>query len=244
MHRFFAPDIATTLTLPEEESHHCVRVLRLVEGDEIEVIDGAGALYHCRIVMAHAKHCGVEVVSQEACPQHWGSKIVIAVAPTKNLDRIEWMAEKCTEMGVDRITPLLCRHSERKVLKTERLHKILVAAMKQSLKAQLPRLDELTPIEDFIGETIAPQRFIAYCDESLPREERKSLAQVYDSRHDAVVMIGPEGDFDPQEVKAALMAGFVPVTLGESRLRTETAALMAVATMHTIKQVTSNEDNI
>lgn len=235
MHRFFAPDIAATLTLPEEESRHCVRVLRLVEGDEIEVIDGAGTLYNCRITMSHAKHCGVEIISQEACKPHWGSKIMIAVAPTKNLDRIEWMAEKCTEMGVDRITPLLCRHSERKVLKTERLHKILVAAMKQSLKAQLPQLDELMPIEDFLAEESDAQRFIAYCDESLPRDERKSLAQVYDPSRDAVVLIGPEGDFDPQEVDAALKAGFVPVTLGESRLRTETAALMAVATMHVIK---------
>ena len=237
MHRFFAPDIADSFTLPEEESRHCVRVLRLVEGDEIEVIDGTGILYRCRIVLAHAKHCGVEIVSQQACPPHWGSKIMIAVAPTKNLDRIEWMAEKCAEMGIDRITPLLCRHSERKVLKTERLHKILVAAMKQSLKAQLPQLDEMTPIEDYLAEESDAQRFIAYCDESLPREERKSLAQVYNPNLDAVVMIGPEGDFDPQEVAEALKAGFIPVTLGESRLRTETAALMAVATMHAILSV-------
>ena len=235
MHRFFAPDIATTLALPEEESRHCVRVLRLVEGDEIEVIDGDGILYHCRVALAHAKHCAVEILSQEQCPPHWGSKIMIAVAPTKNLDRIEWMAEKCTEMGIDRITPLLCRHSERKVLKTERLHKILVAAMKQSLKAQLPQLDELTPIKNVIDEPSDAQRFIAYCDESLPRNERHSLAQVYDPNRDAMVMIGPEGDFDPMEVEAALKAGFVPVTLGDSRLRTETAALMAVATMHTLK---------
>ncbi len=235
MHRFFAPDIATTLALPEEESRHCVRVLRLVEGDEIEVIDGEGTLYHCRVALAHAKHCAIEILSQELCPPHWGSKIMIAVAPTKNLDRIEWMAEKCTEMGIDRITPLLCRHSERKVLKTERLHKILVAAMKQSLKAQLPQLDELTPIKNVIDEPSEAQRFIAYCDESLPRNERHSLAQVYDPNRDAMVMIGPEGDFDPMEVEAALKAGFVPVTLGDSRLRTETAALMAVATMHTLK---------
>ena len=145
------------------------------------------------------------------------------------------MAEKCTEMGIDRITPLLCRHSERKVLKTERLHKILVAAMKQSLKAQLPHLDELTPIKNVIDEPSEAQRFIAYCDESLPRNERRSLAQVYDPNRDAMVMIGPEGDFDPMEVEAALKAGFVPVMLGDSRLRTETAALMAVATMHTLK---------
>ena len=237
MHRFFAPDIATTLTLPEEESRHCTRVLRLAEGDEIEVIDGEGTLYRCRIAMAHAKHCGVEIVDKQVVSPHWGAKIAIAVAPTKNLDRIEWMAEKCTEMGIDRITPLLCRHSERKVLKTDRLRKIVVAAMKQSLKAQLPLIDELTPIKAIIDEDFDGQRFIAYCDESLPRDERKSLAQVYDPSRDALVMIGPEGDFDPREVDEALRAGFVPVTLGESRLRTETAALMAVATIHTIKSI-------
>ena len=212
-------------------------MLRLAEGDEIEVIDGEGTLYRCRIAMAHAKHCGVELVDKQVVSPHWGTKIAIAVAPTKNLDRIEWMAEKCTEMGIDRITPLLCRHSERKVLKTDRLRKIVVAAMKQSLKAQLPLIDELTPIKAIIDEDFDGQRFIAYCDESLPRDERKSLAQVYDPSRDALVMIGPEGDFDPREVDEALRAGFVPVTLGESRLRTETAALMAVATIHTIKSI-------
>ena len=235
MHRFFAPDIVHTLTLPEEESRHCARVLRLVEGDEIEVVYGQGNIYRCSIALAHSKHCALNILDKVACAPHWGSGVHLAVAPTKNLDRIEWMAEKCTEMGIDRITPLLCRHSERKVLKTERLHKIMVAAMKQSLKAQLPQLDELTPVTQVIGEESGAQRFIAYCDESLPRSERKSLAQVYDPGRDAVVLIGPEGDFDPQEVEAALKAGFVPVTLGDSRLRTETAAIMAVATMHTIK---------
>ncbi len=236
MHRFFAPDIATTATLPEEESRHCTRVLRLVEGDEVEVIDGCGNLYRCRISLAHSKHCAVEILDRQQLSPHWGSRVELAVAPTKNLDRIEWMAEKCTEMGIDRITPLLCQHSERKVLKTERLHKILVAAVKQSLKAQLPQLDELTPIAHLIGENSNAQRFIAYCDESLPRNDRHSLAQVYDPGRDALVMIGPEGDFSPAEVQAALQAGFVPVTLGDSRLRTETAALAAIATMHAIKQ--------
>ena len=164
---------------------------------------------------------------------------MLAVAPTKNLDRIEWMAEKCTEMGIDRITPLLCRHSERKVLKTERLQKIIVAATKQSLKAQLPRLDELTTFMGYVDEDFDGQRFIAYCDESLPRSERRSLAQVYDPSRDAQIMIGPEGDFDHQEINAALKAGFQPVTLGDSRLRTETAALTAVAVIHTIKQLKS-----
>ena len=146
------------------------------------------------------------------------------------------MAEKCTEMGIDRITPLLCRHSERKVLKTERLHKILVAAMKQSLKAQLPQLDELTPFNSLIAEHSDAQRFIAYCDESLPRNERHSLAQVYEPSRDVVVLIGPEGDFSHDEIEAALQK-YVPVTLGNSRLRTETAALVACDIVSIVNQM-------
>lgn len=234
MHRFYAPQIAATLTLPEEESRHCARVLRMAEGDLIEVVDGSGNLYTCRITMAHAKHCTVEIVGQESVPPHWGHQIVIGISPTKNIDRVEWMAEKCTEMGVDRIVPLLCRNSERKVVKTERLDKILVAAMKQSLKAQKPKLDELTPLARLLAEPFTGDRFIAYVDPSLPRGERRNLAQVYRPGHDTMVIIGPEGDFDPVEVQAALQAGFVPVSLGESRLRTETAATFACALCHSL----------
>ncbi len=222
------------LTLPEEESRHCARVLRMAEGDLIEVVDGSGNLYTCRITMAHAKHCTVEIVGQESVPPHWGHQIVIGISPTKNIDRVEWMAEKCTEMGVDRIVPLLCRNSERKVVKSERLDKILVAAMKQSLKAQKPQLDELTPLARLLAEPFTGDRFIAYVDPSLPRGERRNLAQVYRPGHDTMVIIGPEGDFDPVEVQAALQAGFVPVSLGESRLRTETAATFACALCHSL----------
>lgn len=234
MHRFYAPQIAATLTLPEEESRHCARVLRMAEGDLIEVVDGSGNLYTCRITMAHAKHCTVEIVGQESVPPHWGHQIVIGISPTKNIDRVEWMAEKCTEMGVDRIVLLLCRNSERKVVKTERLDKILVAAMKQSLKAQKPQLDELTPLARLLAEPFTGDRFIAYVDPSLPRGQRLNLAQVYRPGHDTMVIIGPEGDFDPVEVQAALQAGFVPVSLGESRLRTETAATFACALCHSL----------
>ena len=234
MHRFYAPLLATTLTLPEEESRHCARVLRMAEGDTIEVVDGLGTLYTCRITMAHAKHCTVEIEGQESNPPHWKHQIVIGVSPTKNMDRIEWMAEKCTEMGVDRIVPLLCRNSERRVLKTERLDKILVSAMKQSLKAQKPQLDEMTPLMQLVSEPFEGDRFIAYIDHSLPRECRKDLAQVYRPGHDTMVIIGPEGDFDPDEVKAALDAGFIPVSLGESRLRTETAATFACSLCHAL----------
>ena len=219
MHRFYDPNIATTLQLSEEESKHCVRVLRLTEGDEIEVVDGAGNLYLCKIAMAHPKRCGVEIVEHKECPPHWGHQIVLCVAPTKNLDRI---------------IPLLCRNSERKVLKTERIQKILVSAMKQSLKAQLPQLDELTPFKQLMQMPFEGNKYIAYCDMMLPREQRRVLSKEYRPGTDTMIIIGPEGDFSPEEVAMALDAGFVPVSLGESRLRTETAAMFAVATCHAL----------
>jgi len=236
MHRFYCPDIADTLTLGEEDSKHCVKVLRMGEGDTIEVVDGNGNLYTCRISMAHPKRCAIEVLDKEQQPPHWGHRIVLAIAPTKNLDRIEWLVEKCVEMGVDRIIPLRCHNSERTVLKTERLKKIMVAAMKQSLKATLPQLDEMTSIMDVIAEGVEGTRCIAYCDAMLPREQRRGLPRVYRPGSDVMVLIGPEGDFSPEEVQAATAAGFVPVTLGESRLRTETAGLMAVASIHAMDQ--------
>ena len=232
MHRFYCPDIASTLTLGEEDSKHCVRVLRMGEGDSIEVVDGNGNLYTCRIATAHPKRCVVEVLGKQYQPPHWGHRIVLGVAPTKNLDRMEWLVEKCVEMGVDRIIPLRCHNSERTVLKIERLHKIMVAAMKQSLKATLPRLDEMTPVEQVIAEPFEGIRCMAYCDALLPREQRLTLAGACKPGTDTMVLIGPEGDFSPEEVQAAMAAGFLPVTLGESRLRTETAGMMAVAALH------------
>lgn len=233
MTQFYAPDIAQTLTLPEVESGHAVRVLRMKEGDELEVVDGCGNRHHCRITLAHHKRCGVEIIETTHSEPHWGHKIVLAIAPTKNLDRIEWVLEKCTEMGIDRIIPLRCRFSERKEVKTERLEKILVSAMKQSLKATLPQLDEMTPIADVIKTPFDGNKFIAYCDKSIPR---LLFAQEYKPREDTMIMIGPEGDFSPEEIKLALENGFVPVSFGESRLRTETAAVYACATCHAINQ--------
>lgn len=239
MHRAYAPDIATMPILPEDESHHCVKVLRLHEGDEIEVVDGRGVCYTCRITMAHPKRCAIEVLTSitEATKP---APIVLAVAPTKHLDRMEWMVEKCTEMGIDRLVPLLSRNSERRELKTERLRKIMVAAMKQSLHSTLPQLDEMTPVGRFIDTPFDGDRFIAYCDPMLPREHRRSLPQLLAPARPTLVMIGPEGDFEPGEVQAALQAGFIPVTLGNSRLRTETAAVKAVAAIHTVREMTTN----
>lgn len=233
MHRFYAPDIETSLTLPEIESQHAVRVLRLAEGDMIEVVDGKGTLFACRITLAHSKHCGVEILESIEAGTHWGNRIILCVAPTKNLDRIEWLAEKCTEMGIDRLIPIKCRYSERKELKTERLQKILVSAMKQSLKAVLPQLDEMTPVAEVINMPFEGQKYIAYCDDAV---DRRLLAKEYKPGEDVMILIGPEGDFSKEEVDAALNNGFVPVSLGESRLRTETAAVSACFACHTLNQ--------
>ena len=241
MHRFYCPDIADTLTLGEEDSKHCVKVLRMAEGTTIEVVDGNGNLYTCRITMAHPKRCAIEVLDEVSQSPHWGHQIVLAIAPTKNLDRIEWLVEKCVEMGVDRIIPLRCHNSERTVLKTERLKKIMVSAMKQSLKATLPQLDEMTPVERVFADSFSGSRFIAYCDEQLPREQRLTIASAYRPGDDAMVLIGPEGDFSPDEVQAAIHAGFLPVTLGDSRLRTETAGLMAIAAIHALDMAGSHK---
>lgn len=211
-----------------------MRVLRLKEGEEVEVVDGKGHLHLCHILNANAKNCAVEIVGTTDVKPHWGCRITVAIAPTKNMDRMEWMAEKVTEMGVDRIVPLLCRYSERKVLKTERLRKILVAAMKQSLKATLPQLDDLTPFDDFMKALPDGQRFIAYCDPAIPRRDfvKECLPE-----SDVTILVGPEGDFSQPEIRAALDAGFIPVSLGDSRLRTETAGVFACAAIHTINQL-------
>lgn len=233
MIQFYAPDIAESLTLPESDSAHAARVLRLKAGDEIQVIDGRGTAYTCRIVAPHQRHTLVEIIGSEPMPLPWRQELVIAVAPTKHLDRMEWFVEKAVETGVNRIIPILCRHSERRELKTERLEKIAVAAMKQSLKAVMPAIDPLTPVEQVIDGFADCQRFIAYCDRSIPR---RLLACRYKPLLPAIAMIGPEGDFDPTEIRRALDAGWDPVSLGPCRLRTETAALTALQTFHILDQ--------
>ncbi len=233
MIQFYAPDIQTTLTLPESDSQHAVKVLRLREGDTLDVIDGRGNRYSCRLVAAHPKHAAVEIVATEHVALYWEQHITVGVAPTKHLDRMEWMVEKLTEIGVNSIVPLLCDRSERKEIKVERLQKIAVAAMKQSLKAFLPKISPMTPIEAFLTECSANQRFIAYCDPAIPRHE---LVAKYRSRTDTAIIIGPEGDFSPREIEYALAGGWQPVTLGDNRLRTETAAIVACDTFHIIDE--------
>lgn len=230
---FYAPDIMTCPELPEEESGHAVRVLRHTVGDEIEVVDGAGTWYHCRISAAHPKHCSVEVMSTHP-DVHWEYGVELAVAPTKNLDRMEWWLEKATEMGLDRFIPLKCRFSERKELKVDRMRKIAISAMKQSLKATLPAIEEMTDIKHFLQEPFDGQKFIAHCMEDSPRQ---LLSHLIKKGQKVRVLIGPEGDFSPEEVKLAFDNGYLPVSLGDQRLRTETAALASVHTIHLINEL-------
>lgn len=233
MYLFYCPDIEMKQTLSEEESAHCVRVLRYSVGDEILITDGKGTTYTARITNPHPKHCDFEILSREKQEPHHAFHLHIAVAPTKNIERLEWAIEKCVEIGVNEITPLLCRFSERKQLRTDRLEKIILSAAKQSLTPYLPVLHELTPYDEFIkrqalsrNDERLSQKFIAHCY----KEDKRVLKDEIERGGDVLVLIGPEGDFSEQEVQDALALGFIPVSLGNSRLRTETAAVVACHT--------------
>ncbi len=228
MYLFYCPDIDIKHTLSEEESAHCVRVLRYTAGDEILITDGRGTTYTARITNPHPKHCDFEIIASEKQEKHHAFHLHIAIAPTKNIERMEWAIEKCVEIGVDEITPLLCRFSERKQLRTDRLEKIILSAAKQSLTPYLPVLHELTPYDSFVREQakLNQQNFIAHCY----KDEKRFLKDEMELSRDVLVLIGPEGDFSEKEVADALALGFVPVSLGNSRLRTETAAVVACHT--------------
>ena len=227
MHLFYTPDIATNLELPQEEAAHAIRVLRLAEGAEVRLTDGKGAFYRAEIDMISGKRCYMRILETLVPEPLWRGHLHLAMAPTKNMDRIEWFAEKATEIGFDELTFLDCRFSERRVVKTERVEKILVSAMKQSLKPTLPVLNGMTPFDKFIAMPFGGQKFIAHCYEG----DKEPLMQALQPDEDALVLIGPEGDFSPEEVQKAVANGFRPITLGKSRLRTETAALVAVHMM-------------
>ena len=230
MHLFYTPDIATTLELPQDEAAHAIRVLRLAEGSEVMLTDGKGSFYRAEIDMISGKRCYVRIVETITPDPLWRGHLHLAMAPTKNMDRIEWFAEKATEIGFDELTFLDCRFSERRVVKTERVEKILVSAMKQSLKPTLPVLNGMTPFDKFVSQPFEGQKFIAHCYEG----EKEALLQALQPGENALVLIGPEGDFSPEEVQKAMAYGFRPITLGRSRLRTETAALVAVHMMNIV----------
>lgn len=227
---FYTPDILNNPELPLEEAQHCIKVLRKKEGDEILLTDGMGFFYDARIIQANPKHCIINIENTIEQAKNWNCNIHIAFAPTKNMDRIEWFAEKATEIGIDRFSPILCQHSERKEVKLQRIEKILVSAMKQSQKAILPQLDEMQPFSQFMEQNFVGQKLIAHC---YP-QEKKTLKEAYMPGSDILILIGPEGDFSEQEVDIAIKKGFQPISLGESRLRTETAALAACHAIHVL----------
>lgn len=224
MQIFYAPDISgNTYTLNEEESKHCIRVLRLDIGDEITLVDGKGGLFKTRIVKPEPKRCQVEVYESISEFEKRNQYLHIAIAPTKNIERFEWFLEKATEIGIDEITPLLCDHSERKVINNERLEKIIISAMKQSIKAYHPKLNQMTSFKQFIHSKNDGKLFIAHC-------YKKDLAHLKNQIHpyqNTTILIGPEGDFSPEEVSLALENDFQEISLGGSRLRTETAGIVA-----------------
>lgn len=234
MIQFYAPEIEVSHQLPEDESAHCSRVLRMKEGEIIRVTDGCGNIFECEILQAHPKHTELKILNKiqiEAKNYH----LTLAVAPTKNADRIEWLIEKVMEIGVDKIVLLRCERSERKNLRTDRLRRILISAMNQSLDANLPFMEELTAFDLFVeSQSEGSQKFFGYCSESYPRKE---LAKELKAGGEVVIMIGPEGDFTKDEVKKAVAKGFIPVTFGEKRLRTETAGVFAACAVSIINQM-------
>ncbi len=235
MHLFYTPDInADHYTLNEEESKHCVRVLRLTMGDHIVLIDGKGGLYDAEITLDHPKRCEVKIITKKKGVGKRSYQLHLAIAPTKNMDRLEWFAEKATEIGIDELSLLNCQHSERVVVKNERLEKVLISAMKQSVKAYLPKLNEIIDIKKFITESkeFKGQKFIAHCHDTMNEDEDIHLKKQYHPKQNALILIGPEGDFSADEVRFAVKNGFQEISLGSSRLRTETAALTACLTVH------------
>nr|WP_294777217.1 16S rRNA (uracil(1498)-N(3))-methyltransferase [uncultured Flavobacterium sp.] len=235
MQLFYNPSIneaATSFVFDKEESKHIIKVLRKKEGDILFVTNGLGFLFKTEITIASDNKCTVKINSfeQQAKPKF---HLHLAVAPTKMNERYEWFLEKATEIGIQEITPIICEHSERKVIKTDRFQKILESAMKQSLHLYLPQLNEPISFKDFIKKKNEGQKFIAHCEET----DKKSLKNELKSKEDITILIGPEGDFSVKEIQLALEQNFIPISLGQTRLRTETAAVVAC---HSV--VFSNED--
>lgn len=230
---FYLPELSgdtalgSIISLNNEESVHCARVLRLDEGDVIQITNGSGWIFQGTLENSSAKGCSVKIGSKEFFSRN-RSNIHLAVAPTKNISRYEWFLEKATEIGVDEITPLICRHSERQHLRIDRLNKVITAAVKQSLNSWHPLLHEPSSFADFIKQSNESQKFIAYVNE----QPRPHLKDACEQGTPAIVLIGPEGDFSPDEIELAFKSGYKAVSLGKSRLRTETAAVVACHTLN------------
>lgn len=236
MQLFYAPTITTTAnyTLTEEESKHCIKVLRLHCGDIIHITDGRGNLYCCEIIDDHYKRCIVHINSTQIEFKKLPYSLTMCVAPTKSNDRFEWFLEKATEIGVDSIIPIETSHCERRVIKLERLMKVITAAVKQSLKAYHPTLHDITPLKKVISTPFDGGKFIAHCNPAQSKDGKIYFADLIKRDEPIMVLIGPEGDFSPEEVAYALENGFAEISLGTQRLRAETAALAAVMMVSTI----------
>lgn len=226
MHVFYTPDLQDQAhyTLNEEESKHCSKVLRLSTGDKVFLVDGRGGLYEAEIETESKKHVELLITKTTKAYQKRNHHLHIAIAPTKNIDRIEWFLEKATEIGIDEITPIICERSERKIVKEDRLQKVITSAVKQSLQAYHPVLNPAITYAQLLQQQTSATKLIAHCIDDAERSYIKDLVQPFGSY---LILIGPEGDFSPQEITSALQQGFEPVTLGITRLRTETAALAA-----------------
>ena len=225
MQLFYNPEITeetTQFSFPKEESKHIVKVLRKKIGDIMHITNGNGWLFKAEIIQDSIKKCVAEVKTKQL-QEKPKSHLHLAVAPTKMNDRYEWFLEKATEIGVQEITPIICDHSERKFIKHDRFEKILQSAMKQSLSSYLPKLNQAISLKDFLKQDFKDELFIAHCEET----NKKSLKQVLKQNQNTTILIGPEGDFSSKEIEAAIKSKFTPVTLGKTRLRTETAAIVA-----------------
>lgn len=233
---FYVPDAPSVRELPQDETQHAMRVLRLHEGDDIMLMDGNGTFYKAQIVVASNHHCFYEIKETMPQPRQWKGRVHLAIAPTKMMERTEWTIEKSVEVGVDEISFLNCRFSERQQIKMPRVMGIVVSAVKQSRKAWMPQVNDMTDFKSFIDAHPSGRRYIAHCYGEIPRTSLFDELRKESDSDDALVMIGPEGDFSIDEVQYAVQAGFVSVDLGKSRLRTETAGLSAVMMMQLSKE--------
>ena len=233
---FYVPDAARVTELPDEEAVHAVRVLRMTAGDEMMLMDGEGTFYRAQVTLTSQKHCLYEIVESLPQERQWQGCVHLAIAPTKLMDRIEWMTEKAVEVGIDELSFLDCQFSERRSLKLPRIEKIVVSAVKQSRKAYMPQLNDLENFKTFVKRHSTGRRYIAHCYDEVARVNLFDELRKGSADGDALVLIGPEGDFSIDEVRMAVEAGFVSVDLGKSRLRTETAGLSAVMMMQLAKQ--------
>jgi len=227
MQLFYLEHPKDEIILSAEESKHAIKVLRKKEEDILGFTDGRGNFYKAEIRVADSRKCRLQIVSSEQKPKQHNYHLHIAIAPTKNMDRFEWFLEKATEIGINEITPIICSRSERKVIKTERCTRILLSAMKQSLKFHLPKLNEAISLSDFIKQDFEGAKYIAHC-----KDGKKNELKTEDKTEKVLILIGPEGDFSPKEIELALQNQFKEVSLGTSRLRTETAGIIAVHTIN------------